>query len=80
MTFNQWIDTFVSEKGIDLDHVLEAEGPSGVNFMPVQILIDAIKAAPASEQVQIRTVIVKLDFANAPVLPFFAHLAKALAI
>jgi hypothetical protein len=80
MTFPTWIDTFISEKGLDLDHVLEAEGASGRNFIPLAVLVDAIKAAPDQERRAIKHKIVKLDFINAPVMPFFTHLAQAIAI
>lgn len=78
--FAHWLDDFLAEKGIDLDHTLEAEGEFGPNFIPVACLADAMKAAPASEQNQIKAAIVRLDFNNAPILPFFAHLARAIAI
>jgi hypothetical protein len=80
MTFNKWLDTFLSEKGIDLETTLTAEGASGTNYIPLACLVDAIKAAPASEQRQIKHGIVRLDFYNAPVLPFFNHLAGAIAL
>ena len=80
MQFNKWLDTFISEKGLDLNHWFEVEGASGANFIPLACLVDAIKAAPVSEQRAIRAGIVRLDFANAPVLPFFNHLAGAIAL
>jgi len=80
MTFATWIDTFTTEKGLDRDQMLEAKGASGANFIPLGILIDAIKAAPEGERRAIKGQIVKLDFHNAPVMPYFAHLAQAIAI
>lgn len=80
MTFNAWLDTFVSEKNINVDRILEVEGSSGVNMMPVQVVLDAIKSAPGNEQAAIKATIVKIDFANGNVLHFIEHLAKALAI
>jgi len=80
MKFNNWLDTFVSEKGIDLETMLEAEGPSGTNYIPLACLIDALKAAPPSEQSKVKHAIVRLDFVNAPILPFFNHLAGAIAL
>jgi len=81
MSFDTWIDTFISEKGIDTDHILKPEGPSGVNIIPLCILIDVLKdAAPKHEQEAIKAHIVKLDFHSAPVLPYFEHLAKAIAM
>ena len=80
MHFSKWLDTFVSEKGLDLEHRFRVEGPSGENSIPLACLLDAIKAAPANEQAAIKTGIVRLDFANAPILPFFKHLAGAIAL
>jgi hypothetical protein len=80
MTFSKWLDTFNAEKNIDLDTVLEVEGQSGPNFIPVQILVDAIKAAPASEQKGIKHMIVRLDFLNKDVVGYYRHLAQAIAI
>lgn len=80
MTFDRWIDTLLMEKNIDPDHMLEVEGASGTNFIPVAILIDAIKAAPKHEQSRIKTMLVKIDFVNGNVLNYFQHLAQAIAI
>jgi hypothetical protein len=80
MTFDTWIDTFISEKGLDLEHTFEVPGPSGVNIMPLAVVVDAMKQAPEGEQTAIRDKVVVLDFHNAPILPFFEHLAGALAI
>ena len=80
MTFAKWLDTFISEKGIDLDQTLTVEGSSGANYMPVQIIVDAIKSASASEQSQIKAMIVKIDFVNGDILHFFRHLGKAIAL
>lgn len=80
MTFANWIKTFIEEKGISLSRMIEVEGPSGLNMIPVECLMDAMIAAPAHEQAQIKTTIVKIDFANGDVMHFFNHLARAIAI
>lgn len=80
MSFNTWLDTFLSEKGVDLEDVLEVEGPSGLNCMPVACLVDLMKQAPTPEQTGIKAMIVKIDFLNGDVLDYFRHLAKAVAI
>lgn len=80
MTFTKWLDTFVSEKGFDLEQIFTVEGKSGANFIPLACVLDAIKAAPASEQAAIKTMIVRLDFRNANVCDYFRHLAQAIAI
>jgi hypothetical protein len=79
MTFNTWLDTFLSEKGIDLETVVEAEGPSGTNWIPVGCLVDLMKGAPKGEQVGIKAMLVRIDIANASVLDYLKHLAGAVA-
>lgn len=79
-TFSAWIDTFLTEKGIDGDEILTVEGPSGENAIPVACLVDAMKTAPARERAQLKTMFVKLDFMNAPIRPYLVHLASVIAI
>jgi hypothetical protein len=78
--FERWLDVFIEEKGIDTEHLLEVVGPSGTNWIPVECLLDAIKAAPPHEQEAIKTMIVKIDFVNGNVLDYFEHLAQAIAL
>lgn len=80
MRFANWLDTFLEEKGIDLEHGFEVEGPSGVNYMTVETVVIAMKSANANEQNGIKTVLVRIDFANGDVLDFIKHLGKAIAI
>ena len=75
-----WIDRFVSEKELDTDHVFEVEGESGLNFIPLAVVIEHVKITAKQEQAQIKNVLVKIDFANGDVVPYFEHLAKAIAI
>lgn len=77
--FATWLTTFLDEKGIDTETVVEAEGPSGTNWIPVGCLVELMLQAPAHEQAGIKAMIVKLDFLNQPILPYFAHLAQAVA-
>ena len=80
MTFTKWLDTFITEKGLDLETVLTVPGGSVPNHIPLACLVDAIKAAPTTEQTGIKTMIVKIDFCNGDVLHYFRHLAHAIAI
>lgn len=80
MTFSKWLETFLSEKGIDGEQVLLVEGPSGENAIPVACLVDMMKQAPKHEQQGIKTMIVRIDFRNGDVLAYFKHLAQAVAI
>jgi hypothetical protein len=77
--FDRWLDTFLSEKGHDLETVLEVEGPSGTNWIPLGCLVEMIKGAPKGEQAAIKTTLVKIDFANGDALHFMRHLARAVA-
>lgn len=75
----KYFRTFLEEKGISLDTPIEVEGASGTNFMNVEVVLEHIEIAPKREQEAIRNMLIKIDFHNAPVVPFFKHLAKALA-
>lgn len=79
-SFNKWLDTFIEEKGIDLDDEFTVESPDGTpNYMSYGVVIDHMKIAPESEQKALKDVIVKLDFKNASITDFLKHLAQALA-
>ena len=80
MQFNQWLDTLIEEKQIDTETVIEVEGDWGTNFMPLEIVVDAIKSAPANEKAAIKDTLVKIDFVNGDIIHFFTHLAQAIAI
>jgi hypothetical protein len=80
MTFSKWLDTYIEEADLDLEQVFNVEGPSGNNSIPLGCLVSRIKDAPANEQAGIKTMIVKIDFANADPMRYFAHLAQAIAI
>lgn len=79
--FRRWLKTFIAEKGIDTETVLEVASANGTpNSIPVGCVIEAMNAAPASEQRRIRDMIVRIDFRNGDVLHYFRHLAGALAV
>ena len=81
-TFNKWIDTLLSEKNISGDDMLIAEGPSGPNHIPVEMLVDQIKDATAHERRGIKNMLVRIDFeapGRKPVMDYLTHLAQAIA-
>jgi len=78
--FGRWLNTFLDEKGIDREEAFEVPGASGPNHIPVGCLVEAMLAAPKHEQDGIKKMLVRIDFANAPVRPYLAHLAKAIAV
>ena len=79
-TFSAWIDTFISEKGIDTENTLGLEGPSGTNIMPAGIVIEAMKRAPRHERDRMKKTLILIDFKNGDPLHFIRHLAQAIAI
>lgn len=80
MAFSKWLDTLIEEKVIDTETLLEIEGASGINIIPLSIVLDAIKSTRKEEKTAIKTMLVKIDFANGDILDYFRHLAKAIAI
>lgn len=79
-SFARWLDTFLEEKEIGLEEVLEVKGREwGTNYIPVGVLVQVMKRAPKHEQEAIKTMLVKIDFRNAPVRPYLAHLGQAIA-
>lgn len=77
--FATWLDTFVSEKGLDTDFVFEVEGAGGTNFIPLECVIDFIKGTDADIKAKIKTTLVKIDFMNGDAMHFFNHCAKGMA-
>lgn len=81
MNFEEWLDTFLKEKGIDKEQFLEIETDDpvfGNHIMPLAVLIEAILATNKQEQEQIKNCLVKIDFMNGDVIHFFKHIAKAI--
>lgn len=79
MKFDTWLDTFLNEKNIDLEHDFEVQGESGLNIIPAGVVVEHIKIASAGEQEQIKNTLVMIDFKNGDVYHFLNHLAGAIA-
>ena len=79
MKMRKWLETLIEEKGLDQEQIMEVEGPSGTNFMPLSMVVDAICATTDDEQKAIKKNLVKLDFYNRNIMDYFKHLAQALA-
>jgi hypothetical protein len=76
----KYLTTLLSEKRIDLEQDLNVEGNSGLNIIPLMIVIDAIDSSSTQEQKQIKNTLVQIDFKNGDVMHFIKHLAQAIAI
>lgn len=77
-SFNQWLDTFIQEKGIDLDYTFTIEDEGIIHIFELGNVIENIKATSKEEQNAIKDMIVKIDFNNGDVVDYFKHLSKAL--
>ena len=77
-SFNQWLDTFIQEKGIDLDYTFTIEDEGITHIFELGNVIENIKTTSKEEQNAIKDMIVKIDFYNGDVVDYFKHLAKAL--
>lgn len=76
-----YLNNLINEKsGIDMETIIEVDGPSGGNIIPLGCVVEAILQAPKREQDGIRTMLVKIDFVNGSVLDYFKHLAQAIAV
>ncbi len=75
--FQKWFQTFLDEKDIPYQ-MFEIEHDGEMNLIDTDVVIEAIMNCNPTEQAQIKNIIVKLDFANAPIIPFFKHLAAGL--
>lgn len=84
MTFAQWLDTLISEKGLDPEQMLTVPGPAdsiyGDNFMPLSVVLSAMKGAPSHERKAIKDMLVRIDFKNGDIMHFIKYLAQAIAV
>lgn len=78
-TTKQYLETFFEEKQIP-EMTFEVEGPSGINYIPNQVVIEHIMITQGREQEQISNILRQIDFANGDVNHFLKHLAGALAV
>ena len=77
--FENWLDTFIEEKGIDLDKIIEIKTDGNTHFFEIGNIVEHIKATSREEQEKIKDTIVKIDVDNGNVIDYFEHLAKGLA-
>lgn len=77
-SFAKWFETFLSEKNLPIQS-WEIETPSALHLIDTDTVIESIKNTHITEQIKIKDIIVKIDFANGDVNHFFKHLATGLA-
>ena len=77
--YKEWLNTFIEEKGIDLDTPFEVIKNGNLNIMSYKVIYEHILITTTEEKKKIKDMIVKIDFLNGDVLNFFRHLATAIA-
>lgn len=75
--FQRWLERFIEEKGLNLDHEFTVEHGENIHFLTLDFLVQIILKAPKHEQEQIKNKIVYIDFRNGNVMHFFNFLADA---
>ena len=80
ISFNNWLDTFIEEKGIALDDIFTIEENGEQHIFEIGNIVENIKATTPKEQAEIKDMIVRIDFHNGDVIDYFKHLAKALVM
>ena len=74
-----YLNTLLSEKGIALDTMCEVDGDSGINFIPLEIIVDFMCQMSPETQAKAKTNLVKIDFHNGDVMHFVDYVAKVIA-
>ncbi len=86
IAFNQWLDTFIEEKGIDTDHTfefdkkdLDIDAQANMNFIvETHAVISWIKKLDPETKAKIKDNFVKIDFFNGDPMHFMEFMAKGM--
>lgn len=78
MNFDQWLATFIEEKGIDTEHVFVIETDENTHLLPVAVVLEAALETTTDEQARIKDMLVRIDIVNASVMDYLEHLAACL--
>lgn len=77
MTFDEWLDTFLEEKGFHDDTLVATKVDDVIHFMSLEVVINGMKDSTNLEKKMIKETLVVIDFRNGDVMDYFSHLAKA---
>lgn len=81
MTFAQWLDTLVDEKGYDRFQWFEVEGPVwGLNLIMLADVIEVLKLASPQTQAVLKNSLVFADLIGADLLDLFKAVAQEMAL
>ena len=74
-----FIYTLISEKNLNLETTFEVEGQSGLNIIPLGVVVEHILISSIKEQSEIKNILVKIDYKNGDIMHLFKYLAQAIA-
>ena len=80
-SFNNWIDTFIEEKGIDTNHTFEIEKNDTLHLIDIAMIVSFLKSeyfVDENAKAKIKSTFVKIDFLNGDVLDYLKFLAKGI--
>ena len=76
--FNEWIDTFIEEKGIDTAHNFEFDEAGTFHIVETATVIAWIKKLDPETKAKIKNNFVKIDFFNGDPMHFMEFMAKGM--
>lgn len=80
MKFSTWINTFLSEKEIDLDEEITIQDRIGnTNWLTVGVVVEGMLSTTKAQQEAIKAMLVKIDFRNGNVRNYLNHLGVCMA-
>ena len=71
-----YLNKLIDEKGLDKEIIIEVEGDSGTNFIPLGVVVEHIIKMPTFIKRKIKLTLIRVDFLNGDVMDYFTYLAK----
>ena len=74
-----YLNKLIEEKELDQEMILEVYGESGMNFIPLGVVIEHILMMPAFMKNIVKLTLIRVDFIGGDVMDYFTFLAKGIA-
>ncbi len=78
MTFSNWLDTFLEEKGFDKYQTFEHKLETSFHMVDAGCVIDFIKSLDQETQNKIKNTLVQIDFKNGNYLHFIKYISNGM--
>ena len=75
MKIERWLNEFIDESDLDLDHVFEIEHEGTLHLMDFEVVVDSILALPPKSQIKIKKKIVAIDSENGDIIHYLDWVA-----